>query len=74
MAMKLELDPELQAVVARARELARKSGELLDGPGAPSSDGISPAVRAAVADWVDSGDYDRAVAELVADDPDLQTQ
>lgn len=74
MAMKLELDPELQAVVSRARELARESGELLDGPGAPPSEGISPAVRAAVADWVDSGDYDRAVAELVADDPDLQTR
>jgi hypothetical protein len=54
--------------------LARQRGELLDGPGTPPSEGLSPAIRAAVADWVDSGDYDRAVAEIVADDPDLQTQ
>lgn len=74
MATRLELDPELQAVVQRARDLAREHGELLDGPGAPPSQGLSEAVRAAVADWADSGDYDRAVAELVADDPDLQTQ
>jgi hypothetical protein len=54
--------------------LARERGELLDGPGAPPSEGLSPAIRAAVADWVKSGGYDRAVAEIVADDPDLQTQ
>lgn len=74
VATRMKLDPELQAVVERARVLARERGELRDGPGAPPSDGLSPAVRAAVADWVDSGDYDRAVAEIVADDPDLQTQ
>jgi len=70
---KLTLDPEFQAVVDRARKLARERGEILDGPGTPPSEGISPAIRAAIADWVDSGDYDRAVAEVVADDPDLQT-
>jgi len=74
MATTLNLDPELQSVVDRARVLARERGELLDGPGTPPSDGLSPAIRAAVADWLDSGDYDRAVAEIVADDPDLQTQ
>lgn len=74
VATRMKLDPELQAVVERARVLARERGELRDGPGASPSEGLSPAVRAAVADWVDSGDYDRAVAELVADDPDLQTQ
>lgn len=69
----MTFDPEFQAVVDRARKLARDRGEILDGPGPPPSEGISPAIRAAIADWVDSGDYDRAVAELVADDPDLQT-
>ncbi len=69
----MKFDPEFQAVVDRARQLARGRGEILDGPGTPPSEGISPAVRAAVADWMDSGDYDRAVAEIVADDPDLQT-
>jgi len=74
MATRLKPDPELQAVVERARAQAREQGELLDGLGAPPSEGLSPAIRAAVADWVDSGDYDRAVAEIVADDPDLQTR
>lgn len=74
MATTLKLDWELRSVVDRARELARERGELLDGPGAPLSEDLSPAIRAAVIDWVDSGDYDRAVAEIVADDPDLQTQ
>lgn len=75
MARKLNLDPDLQAVVERAREQARASGELLDGPArVPPSAGLSPEARAALAEWVASGDYDRAVAEIVADDPDLQTQ
>ena len=71
----MNLGPDLQAVVELARESARASGELLDGPGTPPpSDGLSAAVRAGVADWVDSGDYDRAVAEIVAGDPDLESQ
>jgi hypothetical protein len=41
---------------------------LLEGPGAPPSEGLSPAVRAALADWVDSGDYDRALTEILASD------
>ena len=74
MATQVKLDPELQAVVELARVLARERGELLDGPGTPPSEGLSPGIRAAVASWLDSGDYDRIVAEIVADDPDLQTQ
>ncbi len=70
----MKLDPELQPVVERARQVACQRGELRDGPGTPPSTGLSPAVRAAVADWVDSGDYDRAVAELVDGDPDLESQ
>jgi len=74
MATRPKLGPDLQAVVERARAQAREHGELLGGPGVPPSEGLSPAIRAAVADWLDSGDYDRVVAEIVADDPDLQTQ
>lgn len=75
VARKLNLGPDLQAVVERAREQARESGELLDGPARVSpSEGLSPEARAALAGWVTSGDYDRAVAEIVVDDPDLQTQ
>ena len=75
MATRMNLGTELQAVVELARARARASGELLDGPVARlPPDELSPPVRAAIADWVDSGDYDRAVAELVADDPQMRTQ
>lgn len=74
MATTLNLDPELLAIVERARELTRERGELLDGPWAPPGDPLPEAAREALRDWLASGDYDRAVAEIVADDPDLQTQ
>lgn len=32
------------------------------------------ATKAVIRDWIDSGGYDRAVAAIVADGPDLQTQ
>lgn len=73
MATTPKLDPEFEAVVERARRMARENGDLRDEPWAPSNDPLPDAARAALRDWVDSGDYDRAVAEIVANDPDLQT-
>ena len=74
MAAEPKFDPELQAIVERARVLARERGELRDGPWTgpdePLPDGVKPVLR----DWIDSGGYDRAVAEITADDPDIQTQ
>lgn len=74
MATALNLDPDLQAAVERARELARERGELRDGPWSPPSEPLPESARDALRDWVSSGDYDRAVAEVVAGDPDVQTQ
>lgn len=74
MATALNLDPELQAAVERARVQARERGELRDGPWAPPSEPLVESARDALRDWVSSGDYDRAVAEVVAGDPDVQTQ
>ena len=74
MATQVKLDPELLSVVERARRLARERGELVDGPSASPTGDLSPAARGALADWVASGDYDRAVAEITANDPDLATQ
>jgi hypothetical protein len=74
MARQMRLDPDLQAVVERARELARKCGELRDTPWTPPTDLLPAEAREALRDWVTSGDYDRTVAELVAHDPDLATQ
>jgi hypothetical protein len=74
MATQLRIDPELQAIVERAREQARRHGELRDEPWTPPRDPLPAEAQAALKDWVASGDYDRAVAEIVADDPDLDTQ
>lgn len=70
----MKLDPEFQALVERARAEARESGELRDAPRPTSGEPLSAEARAALIDWVESGDYDRAVAEIVADDPDLATE
>ena len=73
MANRLTISPELAAAAARARAAAQQAGELRAAPGSqPVS--LSDEVRAALVEWRASGDYDRAVAEVVADDPDLATQ
>jgi len=74
MANQLKLSPELSEAVERARAAAEESGELLVAPYSPPATPLPPEARAALADWVASGDYDRVVAELTADDPDLATQ
>jgi hypothetical protein len=68
------LEPELRRTVEQARVLARQRGELLDGPSGVAGVDLSPAARAALTDWVTSGDYERAVQAIVADDPDIATQ
>lgn len=70
----MKLDPELQRVVERARAAARERGELLDEPSGIAGDDLSPEAKAALAEWVSSGDYDRIVAEITANDPDIATQ
>ena len=66
----MNLDPEFQQVVENARAFAGERGELRDGPWTGPREPLPEEARAALRDCVDSGDYDRAVAE----DPDLQTQ
>lgn len=73
MSNRLTISPELAAVVARARAAAEETGELRPASGVRALP-LSDEVRAVLADWRASGDYDRAVAEIVADDPDLATQ
>lgn len=69
-----QLDPEVRETVERGRAQARERGELLDGASGISGHDLSPAARAALADWVASGDYDRVVDAVTADDPDIRTQ
>lgn len=67
------MNPELSEAVDRARKGAREAGELLDPPTEPFRSHLSPEVQAVLREWRDSGEFDRAIAEVVADDPDLQT-
>jgi len=68
------MTPALAAAVERARQHASATGELLAEPSGSFSSPFDPDEREVVAAWHSSGDYDRIVAELVADDPDLATQ
>lgn len=74
MANRLRLSPELRRAVEHARLGAHEAGELLEPPASPPQSPLSPEVRAVLADWKASGDFDRALAEVVADDPGLSPQ
>lgn len=74
MANRLTMSPELSEAVERARKGARETGELLDPPTAPFRSPLSPEVQEVLRKWRDSGEFDRALAEVIADDPDLATQ
>ena len=74
MALRLGSDSELAAVVARARRRAREAGEL-QAPGTPTVESVlDPAAREIVVAWIRGGGFDRALAAVAADDPDLATQ
>jgi len=67
------MSPALEAAVERARRQAMDAGELLT-PAPYVAPDLDPAVRAALLDWKASGDYERAVAAIAAEDPDLATE
>ena len=68
------MSPELSESIERARERAREEGELLDPPTEPFRSPLPPDVQAVLREWRDSGDFDRALAEVIADDPELADQ
>jgi hypothetical protein len=74
MANRRTISPELAAVVARARLAAQAAGELRSIPRGSPGAGLASDARMTLADWLSSGDYDRAVAKIVADDPELASQ
>lgn len=73
MSMRLRSDPELAAAVERARSHAETAGELRSPDPLPESE-LTAEARDIVASWLGDGGYDRAVAEIAADDPDLADQ
>jgi hypothetical protein len=74
MSMRLRSDPELTAVIERARDRAETLGELRAEPWSIPSSPLSPEALEIVAWWVSDGGYDRAVAAVVAHDSDLADQ
>jgi len=62
--------PELEAVVARARQAAREAGEL-DLPTGPFDSPWVPELQAAVVALLEDGTYDEVVRLIAASDPDL---
>jgi len=72
--LQLGSDSELAAVVARARDRAREAGELQVGGSPTVASVLDPAARKIVAAWIRDGGFDRALAAVAADDPDLATR
>jgi hypothetical protein len=68
MANRPAMSPELREAVERARRGAREAAELLDPPTGPFRSPLPREVRAALREWRDSGGFDRALAEVTADD------
>jgi len=73
MGNRLTMSPELSELVERARKGAREAGELLDRPTEPFHSHLAPEVQAVFREWRDSGEFHRVIAEVIADDPELQT-
>jgi len=74
MAIVPKQDPELAAVVERARRRAEVSGELRTRGSGVFVSPLTPEARAIVLEWLRDGGYDEAIARVVADDPELATQ
>jgi hypothetical protein len=74
MATKLRLDPELAAVVERARRRAEEMGEVPRGPFPRFESKIPPEVAEVILEMLRDGTYAEAVARVAADDPELADQ
>jgi hypothetical protein len=70
----LELNPELDEVVARARRRVAETGELARSRSGRDRSPVPPEVADAVLELLRDGTYAAAVASVVADDPDLGDQ
>jgi len=74
MPTKLRLDPELAQIVERARHRAAAAGELIAPRVGPLVSPLPPEAQRVVRAWLDDGGYDAAIAEIVAEDPELANQ
>jgi hypothetical protein len=74
MVMNLRLDPELAAVVERARRRVNETGELTRGPFPTFESTIPPEATDGLVDWLRDGGYDDAISRITREDPDLANQ
>lgn len=74
MATKLRLDPDLAAVVERARRRAVEMGEWPRGPFPSYEPKLSAEVADAIMELLRDGTYAEAVARIAAEDPELADQ
>lgn len=74
MSRTLRSDPELNAAIDRARELAEAAGELRGSPLSANPASLPAEAAEIVASWVREGGYSRAAADVAAADPDLADQ
>ena len=72
--MSLRSDPALSAAVERARELAEATGEVRTSAWSDPASSLSAEAREIVASWVRDGGYERALADVVANDVGLADQ
>jgi hypothetical protein len=66
--------PHLAEVVARCRARAEQTGELGPRTVGTFQSAFTDQARAILLEWRRSGGYERALAEIVADDSDLADQ
>lgn len=68
------LSPHLAEVVARCRARAEEMGELRPRKVGTFKSAFTDEAREILAEWRRGGGYERALAEVVADDPELADQ
>lgn len=74
MATRQHLDTELAEVVERSRARAADLGELRPTSIGAIDSPFTDEAREIVAEWKRDGGYEEALAEVVADDPDLAVE
>ena len=68
------LDPALVTVVERSRAHAAAAGEVTAPHRGPLRSPLSLEEQRLVCEWLDEGGYERALAEIVAEEPGMANQ
>lgn len=74
MATTKHRDPELEAIVARARARLAADGEFRPPRAGGFTSALPVEAQEIVRDWLDDGGYERALELITSEDPDLANQ